>query len=77
MSRILSIPAHNRTIAMRAHRPPNRSVVILRDILADVSSQDFVDEGLVPDAAPACFLAELFEHSRIDANRDQLARFVA
>jgi hypothetical protein len=50
---------------------------VLRDILADVPSQDFVDEGLIPDAAPACFLAELIEYSRIDANRDQLARLVA
>ena len=50
---------------------------VLRDILADVPSQDFVDESLIPDAAPACFRAELIEYSRIDANRDQLARLVA
>ena len=50
---------------------------VLRDILADVPSQDFVDEGLIPDAAATCFPAELIEHSRIDANRDQLARFIA
>ena len=49
----------------------------LRDIFAHVASQNFVDEGLVPDAAATRFLAELFEHSRIDANRDQLARLVA
>ena len=50
---------------------------LLGDVLTDVPCQDFVDEGLVPDAAPACFLAELIEDSRIDANRDQLARLVA
>jgi hypothetical protein len=49
----------------------------LRDIFAHVASQNFVDEGLVPDAAATCFLAELIEHSRIDSNRDQQARFVA
>jgi hypothetical protein len=42
-----------------------------------VPSQNLVDEGLISDAAPTCFLAKLIEHSRIDANRDQLARFVA
>jgi hypothetical protein len=42
-----------------------------------VSSQDFVDQGLISDAAATCFLAELIEHSWIDANRDQLARLVA
>jgi hypothetical protein len=50
---------------------------VLRDILADVPSQDFVDKGLIPDAASTCFLPELIEHSRIDSNRDQLARFIA
>ena len=50
---------------------------LLRDILADVPSQDFVDKGLISDAASTCFLAELIEHSRIDANRDQLARLIA
>ena len=54
-----------------------RPALVLRDILADVSSQDFVDEGLISDASATCFLAELIEHSRIDANRDQLARLVA
>ena len=39
---------------------------LLRDILADVPSQDFVDKGLISDAASTCFLAELIEHSRID-----------
>ena len=58
-----------------ASAPPDGSV--LRDILADVPSQDFVDKGLIPDAASTCFLAELIEHARIDANRDQLARFIA
>ena len=50
---------------------------VLRDILADVPSQDFVDKGLISDAPTMRFLSELFEHSRIDANRDQLARLVA
>lgn len=51
--------------------------LFLRDILTSVPSQYFVDEGLVSDAAATCFLAEPIEHSRIDANRDQLARYVA
>ena len=50
---------------------------LLRDILADVPSQDFVDKSLISDAASTCFLAELIEHSRIDSNRDQLTRFIA
>ena len=50
---------------------------VLRDILTSVASQDFIDKGLISDAAPACFLTELIEHSRIDANRDQLARLIA
>ena len=50
---------------------------ILRDVLTGVPSQDFIDKGLISDAAPTCFLAELIEHSGIDANRDQLARLVA
>ena len=50
---------------------------LLRDVLAHMPSEDFVDEGLIPDAAPACFLTELIEHSRIDSNRNDLARFVA
>ena len=33
--------------------------------------------GLVPHPAPACFLAELIEHSGVDTNRNELARFVA
>jgi hypothetical protein len=49
----------------------------LRDVLADVPSQDFVDERLVPDTPPACFVAELIEHSGIDSNRNELARFIA
>jgi hypothetical protein len=50
---------------------------LLRDVLADVPSQDFVDKGLIPDAAPTCFLTELIEHARIKSNRDQTARFIA
>ena len=48
-----------------------------RDILTSVPRQDFIDKGLIPDAAATCFLADLIEHSRIDSNRDQLARFIA
>jgi hypothetical protein len=50
---------------------------LLRDILMSVSSEDFVNKRLVSDAAPACFLAELFEDSGIDSDRDQLARLIA
>src|SRR5436309_3962478 len=50
---------------------------LLRDILTSVPGEDFVDKGLVSDAAPACFLAELFEDSGVDSDRDQLARLVA
>ena len=32
---------------------------------------------MIPDAASTCFLTELIEHSRIESNRDQLARFIA
>ena len=42
------------TVQSDASAPSDGSV--LRDILADVPSQDFVDEGLIPDTAPACFL---------------------
>ena len=50
---------------------------LLCDILTSVPSEDFVNKGLVADAAPARFLAELFEDSGIDSDRDQLARLVA
>jgi hypothetical protein len=53
------------------------SASLLRDVLADVPSQDLVDEGLVPHTPSACFLAELIEYARIDSNRNELARFVA
>ena len=46
------------------------SVLALGDVLTDMPSQDFVDESLVADAAPARFLAELIEDSRIDSDRD-------
>ena len=38
-----------------------RALISLRNILADVPSQDFVDEGLISDAAATRFLAELIE----------------
>ena len=44
--------------------------LVLRDVLPHVPRQDFVDEGLIPDSASTCFLAELIEHTQIDANRD-------
>ena len=50
---------------------------LLRVILTSVPRKDFVHKGLISDAAPACFLAELFEDSGIDSDRDQLARLVA
>jgi len=53
------------------------SAQLLRDILTSVPSEDFVNKGLVSDAAPACFLAELFEDSGIDPDRDQLTGLVA
>ena len=62
---------------MRSDASAPSDGLVLRDILAGVTSQDFIDKGLIPDAAPACFLAELIEYSRIDANRDQLTRLVA
>jgi hypothetical protein len=40
-------------------------------------SQDVVDERLLPDAAPAGFLAELIEHCGVNPNRNELARCVA
>jgi hypothetical protein len=40
-----------------------------------MSREDFVDECLVANPAPTRFLAELIEHSRIDANCDELAWF--
>ena len=44
--------------------------MLLRDVLADVPGQDFVDERLVPDTAAARFLAKLIEHARIDVDRN-------
>jgi hypothetical protein len=42
-----------------------------------VSSQDVVDQSLIPDSPSTCFPAKLLKHPWIDANRDQLARLVA
>ena len=50
---------------------------LLRDILTSVPSEDFVNKGLISDAAPVRFLAELFEDSGIDSDRDQLPRLIA
>ena len=58
-----------------------RSAPSVRDVLChvlpDVASQDFIDEGLVPDAAAPRFLAKLDERAWIDTNRDQLPRVVS
>jgi hypothetical protein len=50
---------------------------MLSDVLAGVPRQDFIDEGLISDAAAARFFAELIKHSGINPNRDQLPRCVA
>jgi hypothetical protein len=68
---------HDRASTIRARCDLHFGGYLLRDVLADVPSQDFVDKGLISDAASTCFLAELIEHSRIDANGDQLARLIA
>lgn len=46
-------------------------------MFTDMASQHVIDQRLVPDAAATGFLPELLEHSGIDADRDELARFVA
>jgi hypothetical protein len=51
----------------RSHASAPSYGSVLRDILTGVPSQDFINKGLISDAAPACFLAELIEHSRIDS----------
>jgi hypothetical protein len=55
-----------RTLA-RSHASAPSDGSVLRDILTGVPSQYFIDEGLTSDAVPACFLAELIEHSRINS----------
>ena len=54
-----------------------RGSKLLRDILTSVPSEEFVHDGLISDAAAACFLAELIEHARVDSDRNQLARLIA
>jgi hypothetical protein len=49
----------------------------LRDGLAGVLGQDLIDEGLVADAPPPRFFAELLEHSGVNTDRDQFSRLVA
>jgi hypothetical protein len=65
----------NRRARSHASAPSDES--LLRDILTGVPSQDFINKGLISDAASTCFLAELIEHSHVDSNGDQLARFIA
>jgi hypothetical protein len=60
----------------RCRAPAATGAQLLRDILMSVPSEDFVNKGLISDAAPACFFAELFEDSGIDSDRDQLARLI-
>jgi hypothetical protein len=55
-----------RTLA-RSHASAPSDGSVLRDILTGVPSQYFIDEGLISDAMPPCFLAELIEDSRIDS----------
>jgi hypothetical protein len=49
----------------------------LRDVLADVPRQHFVDEGLISDPAALRFLTKPREHGRVNTNGNQLARLVA
>lgn len=56
---------------------PGWYAACLCDVFANVPSQNFVNECLVPDTAAARFLAKLIEHSRIESNRDEPARFVS
>ena len=48
----------------------------LRDAVANVFREHFVDRRLVPDVSPARFLTEQREHAWIQSDRDQSARFV-
>ena len=66
-------PKRRRSCRFRASRPR----CVLRHVFADVSSQDFVDQCLVPNTLAARFLAELIEHTWIDTNRDELAGFIS
>jgi hypothetical protein len=67
-----------KTFAARKNAAPAPiAAQLLRDILASVPSEDFVDKGLISDASPARFLAELLKDAGIDSDRDQLARLVA
>jgi hypothetical protein len=54
--------------------PPQQllpAVLSLSHVLSHVPGQDLVNESLISDTAAARFFADLLEHSRIDANRDQ------
>ena len=48
----------------------------LRDVFADVIREHLVDQRLIADVSAARFLAERLEDARINADRDQSARFV-
>ena len=62
----MQLRGRGRTLA-RSHASAPSDGSVLRDILTGVPSQDFINKGVISDAAPACFLAELIEHSRIDS----------
>jgi hypothetical protein len=47
-----------------------------RDILANMLGEDGVDERLVADATPPSLLAKTLEDRRIEADRNELARFL-
>ena len=49
----------------------------LRDVFPNVRREHLVDQGLVTDLPAPCFLAELLEHFRINANSDQLTRLTS
>src|SRR5688500_17994175 len=53
-----------------------RCTRVLRHVFAEVLREDLVDQRLVAYAPATRLLAELIEYARVDANRDQLTRFV-
>jgi hypothetical protein len=77
-----SKPAHGPVTQLLVEDSGFRAVIdgvvtALRHVLPHVPCQDFVDERLVSDTAPARFLAELLEHPRIEANRDELTWLIS
>ena len=72
-------PETDLTLAIPVALQDERAAVpsALRDVLTSVSSEDFVNKGLISDAPAARFFAELIEHSGIDSNGDQLPGCIA